>query len=560
LQSSIGIENGRPLQRVDLYDECVDVLLGQRKEAERIQMSKTSGSLDEHAEQSVHYERKWVRKRFSEIALELLRSDEEEITRQEVIELLIPRFVDRGADDAEKAEADANTFLERQELRSGLLVSRMAHRYRFVHLTFQEYLAAWHLSTRELTEAKQLIQPNLREPEWFETLQLLGAELGKRSDESLDSYVAYLLDQLGTTISEQAPIIALCANIINDVAGVAEVTPTTRRRFQEALKNTLGAFQGDSGVSAKTQLEILAPLANLGAAVKEHLISATKSAYYPVRSAALSFLAPHLPDNDLFGMTHVLSDRSMVTIRTYLAVLYQRDAQRTIDTLAKQTRYTEKCATIVTAWLPTMMTRATEDEVFAIASLAHNAEWWARPHSLQILASIWPNRHSTWEFISKCARDTRYWFKRQSALKILINASKDTETDWASFIKFIEKGGSLWYDQEIKFLIEHKGKDAATWSLISTWAIEHKDHTARAACLTTLSREQRYEKATWSLIIARSIDDPSKEVRLSALQLLWRSGSPAHRTLVTARAEIDPVDFVRTETAKLIRGEAEQSE
>jgi len=40
-----------PEQRVDLYDECVDVLLGQRKEAERVQASRRIGSLDEQQEE-----------------------------------------------------------------------------------------------------------------------------------------------------------------------------------------------------------------------------------------------------------------------------------------------------------------------------------------------------------------------------------------------------------------------------------------------------------------------------------------------------------------------------
>ena len=57
-----------PEQRVDLYDECVDVLLGQRKEAERVQASRRVGSLDEKQEERQYEERAWVRKRFAEIA------------------------------------------------------------------------------------------------------------------------------------------------------------------------------------------------------------------------------------------------------------------------------------------------------------------------------------------------------------------------------------------------------------------------------------------------------------------------------------------------------------
>ncbi|MCP3963667.1 MAG: NACHT domain-containing protein, partial [bacterium] len=115
-----------PEQRVDLYDECVDVLLGQRKEAEHIQISRRVTVLDEAREERTHEERAWVRKRFAEVALYILSKDgdHDEATKADVIKLLTPRFIDKGAENDEQAAARAGLFLGRQELRSGLLVSR----------------------------------------------------------------------------------------------------------------------------------------------------------------------------------------------------------------------------------------------------------------------------------------------------------------------------------------------------------------------------------------------------------------------------------------------------
>src|SRR6185312_3368193 len=107
-------------------------------------------------------------KRFAEIALHILQGRGEEATKADIIGLLTPRFRDRGASTDEQAAAQAELFLDRQELRSGLLVSRRSQSYRFVHLTFQEYLAAWHLAGRDPSAMLEAVAPHLREPTWFE--------------------------------------------------------------------------------------------------------------------------------------------------------------------------------------------------------------------------------------------------------------------------------------------------------------------------------------------------------------------------------------------------------
>ncbi|NQZ09125.1 MAG: hypothetical protein HRT35_18360 [Algicola sp.] len=107
-----------PEQRVDLYDECVDVLLGQRKEAERIQMNRRVALLDEQLEDQLFEERAWIKKCFAEIALLILNQGggTEEAMKADIINLLIPRFIDKGASDEEQAASRAERFLERQVL------------------------------------------------------------------------------------------------------------------------------------------------------------------------------------------------------------------------------------------------------------------------------------------------------------------------------------------------------------------------------------------------------------------------------------------------------------
>ena len=216
----------------------------------------------------------------------------EEIDRTAAISLLAQHF---QTDDPDSPHVAAEEFLDQQELRSGLLVRRGGSAYRFVHLTFQEYLAAWHLAGRDLAQVLEEIGPHLREPTWFETLQLLGGALANRPDEYLDRYLGWLLERAGTTIQDQAPVIALAGNIVRDTHAVAALTRRTTGRYEELLRETFDAFSTGSRVPKQTQLELLEALGRLGASVKDQLVSATRSRLLDVRRRALEMLVPTCP-------------------------------------------------------------------------------------------------------------------------------------------------------------------------------------------------------------------------------------------------------------------------
>ncbi len=383
-----------PEQRVDLYDECVDVLLGQRKAAEHTQLSRKVGALDEQCEERTHEDRAWVRKRFAEIALHILSQDgdRDEARKADVIRLLTPRFIDQGAVSEERAATRAEWFLDRQELRSGLLVSRRAQSYQFVHLAFQEYLAAWQLSNLDFDNVAEIIKARLRMAKWFETLQLLGGQWAKDSDERANRYVKWLLDNRGATINEQAPVVALCANIVKDISGVAELKPQTRTTFKEAVEATLDAFRKASGVPPKTQLEILEALGQLGAAVKSHLIDATKASLFPVRRRAIEMLLPHLSDDDLFCLVHILNDRSREPVCRYVKALIERDEQRAVHLLINLPRISEKCGE---GSLNACNGSSRHDERVERPIITHVgmhcAEAWVRRAAHEQLAWRWPD-------------------------------------------------------------------------------------------------------------------------------------------------------------------------
>ena len=138
----------------------------------------------------------------------------------------------------------------------------------------------------------------------------------------------FLLDRVGETIRDQAPVIALCANVVRDTQSVAELSGEARSRYERLVRDTFDAFKPLSRVPKETQLDLLEALGSLGASAKYQLISATRSGLLVIRRRALEMLVPHLSDDDLFSMTHILADRSKEPIKTYVNAMVERDRIR----------------------------------------------------------------------------------------------------------------------------------------------------------------------------------------------------------------------------------------
>lgn len=572
-----------PEQRNELYDECVDVLLGQRKEAEHVQLTRRTASLDQHQEQEQFEERAWVRKRFGEIALNILSSgaDRDETSRAEIVKLLAPRFLDQGATSQELAETRASYFLERQELSSGLLVSRREQSYRFVHLTFQEYLAAWHLSNQDFDRVVAEIVTHLRQQKWFETLQLLGGEWAKQSDDKVDRYIAWLLDRQGDTITERAPVIALCANIVKDITGIAELTQQTRTNFRGAVERTLDAFRPSSGVPAITQLEILEALGSLGAAVKPHLIAATNSSLFQVRRRAIEILLPHLSDDELFEL-RLLSDRSKQPIKAFLLCLVNRDPARTeawlldrkdfsykaTDAFAevlgefKQALSAESFLNIVRhvfvngssyyGWYgyPSRadLLREIDDAELLRRSASEDREPGVRAKAIELLASKIPTDSTVWDLVSTISTNDLSEAVRVRALNLLVTRQKEVPATWKLITQAAEN------DQHhtvrvasLQILAHHKKEDAATWRIMRAAATTSQASTVRSMAIRLLAEGQPNPPETWQCLFRVAEKDQDPDNRKLALELLWKrlDRHPQICELLARVAVSDSNDIVR---------------
>lgn len=162
-----------------------------------------------------------------------------------------------GRDDSRPAE-----FLDYVKRRSGLLLERGAGKFAFVHLTFQEYFAAYRLETThfDYQDLKADVLKKVTDTSWHETLCIL-LEICQKYRGKTDKLVGdiKLAGDNGGVVG--LPRLSGIGNILKRVLGVGE--PRSENRNLQRLLATaefLAAVVTDSenGLNEKLRREVLA--------------------------------------------------------------------------------------------------------------------------------------------------------------------------------------------------------------------------------------------------------------------------------------------------------------
>ncbi len=140
------------------------------------------------------------------------------------------------------ATSAANEFLEDVRKGSSLLVSRGEHQYGFIHLTFQEYLAAVALAWQAREDAAALVRTlitHIGEAPWHEVVLLTVGYLGivDQWEERASNVVESLLEKAPGPAGEA---VVWMGEAVAD-AGRAAVSASCRRKVVEALLDTMAA-------------------------------------------------------------------------------------------------------------------------------------------------------------------------------------------------------------------------------------------------------------------------------------------------------------------------------
>jgi hypothetical protein len=140
-----------PGSRADLYGEICQVLLSRRSQAKDLPELLS-----------------WPAKQMllAAIAYQMMRDHVSDLPADRVLEILGPQL------ERFSSLVTGEAFLD-DVSRNGLLVEAPAGRYAFTHLTFQEYLAARHVSANP--DLVKSLADNVSDPWWHETILLYAA-------------------------------------------------------------------------------------------------------------------------------------------------------------------------------------------------------------------------------------------------------------------------------------------------------------------------------------------------------------------------------------------------
>ncbi|MCO5185370.1 MAG: HEAT repeat domain-containing protein [Anaerolineae bacterium] len=163
-----------PHRRAELYLKCCETLLDRWERDKGIEVSDW---WDQHD---------WQTKLELLAALAYwLHGEENRIaaTEENCTEQLAQIFLDKGRlSDLTYARQEARHFLQAVRNRSGLISERGDSTFEFVHLTFQEYLAARHIAAQDYPEYLDAFMQHYLDPWWREAHLLAIGHLGSTGD------------------------------------------------------------------------------------------------------------------------------------------------------------------------------------------------------------------------------------------------------------------------------------------------------------------------------------------------------------------------------------------
>lgn len=243
-----------PEKRAELYEEAVEVLLGAWDKAKGLETeAQLAGRrLDTGDRRSL----------LEPAAFWLHEQKQRDIESDELRPLVLPTFVGLASGDKHLADKAVDEFLRVVNERSGLLVERGTGVYGFAHQTFQEYLAARALASRDDFVGYTI--NHLPDSWWREVILLEAGYLSTQGKRRVSELIRAIMSADPKTEPEPHHHLMLAAECLFDV-GAARVEGDLQSEIRKRLKqeadaplkkgDRAGVLRKVSAMNALTRIE-----------------------------------------------------------------------------------------------------------------------------------------------------------------------------------------------------------------------------------------------------------------------------------------------------------------
>jgi len=235
-----------PEQRAELYESIIEWLSSSRPREDRAEPGRCVALLQNVALAMQAHEGGRVQQMARPEAARAIRSSWPELPEGQ-------------------AQAAAQTFLEDEEVDSGIIVRRDGS-IAFWHLTFQEHLAARALAARDRDREDILRSDRVYQPEWREVVQLLAGILYGHGRERVDGMFSTVLEALedNPSLAARARCVGLLGAAVRDLSPVGYQPSDVR--YREVRDAVMGIFEREAsrGVDIAVAIAAAEALAQTG--------------------------------------------------------------------------------------------------------------------------------------------------------------------------------------------------------------------------------------------------------------------------------------------------------